>query len=78
MKSSSRCFRRAPLRDDHGVELDGYFSLGSVNQYLILDPDRLVMIHHRRAHAGAIDAPVLREGKVILDPPGSRTNDAAV
>jgi hypothetical protein len=51
-----------------------------VKHYLILDPDRLVMIHHMRAHAGAIEAPVLREGKVILDPPGSstRTNDAAV
>ena len=33
--------------DDHGVKLDGYFSLGSVNHYLILDPDRRVMIHLR-------------------------------
>jgi Uma2 family endonuclease len=56
--------------DDHGVKLDGYFSLGSVNHYLILDPDRRVMIHHRRGHAGAIETRVLREGKVILDPPG--------
>jgi Uma2 family endonuclease len=28
--------------NDHGVKLDGYFSLGSVNHYLILDPDRRV------------------------------------
>jgi Uma2 family endonuclease len=49
--------------DDHGVKLDGYFSLGSVNHYLILDPDRRVMIHHRRAHAGAIETRVLREGQ---------------
>jgi Uma2 family endonuclease len=56
--------------DDHGVKLDGYFSLSSVNHYLILDPDRRVMIHHRRGHAGAIETRVLREGKVILDPPG--------
>jgi Uma2 family endonuclease len=40
--------------DDHGVKLDGYFSLASVAHYLILDADRRVMIHHRRAHAGAI------------------------
>ena len=52
------------------MKLDGYFSLGSVNHYLILDPDRRVMIHHRRGHAGAIETRVLREGKVILDPPG--------
>jgi Uma2 family endonuclease len=56
--------------DDHGVKLDGYFSLASVNHYLILDPDRRVMIHHRRGQAGAIETRVLREGKVVLDPPG--------
>jgi Uma2 family endonuclease len=56
--------------DDHGVKLDGYFSLPSVNHYLILDLDRRVLIHHRRGHAGAIETRVLREGKVILDPPG--------
>ena len=56
--------------DDHGVKLDGYFSLGGVSHYLILDPDRRVMIHHRRGHAGAIETRVLREGVVVLDPPG--------
>jgi Uma2 family endonuclease len=56
--------------DDHGVKLDGYFSLGSVFHYLILDADRRVMIHHRRGHAGAIETRVLPEGVVILDPPG--------
>jgi Uma2 family endonuclease len=63
--------------DDHGVKLDGYFSVPSVNHYLILDPDRRVMIHHRRAHAGAIETRVLREGKVILDPPGFEAQVAA-
>jgi Uma2 family endonuclease len=63
--------------DDHGVKLDGYFSLGSVNHYLILDPDRRVMIHHRRAHAGAIETRVLREGVVVLDPPGFEAQVAA-
>ena len=37
--------------DDHGLKLDGYFSLPSVQHYLILDPDRRVMIHHRRGQA---------------------------
>jgi Uma2 family endonuclease len=63
--------------DDHGIKLDGYFSLGSVAHYLILDADRRVMIHHRRAHAGAIETRVLREGKVILDPPGFEAQVAA-
>jgi len=63
--------------DDHGIKLDGYFSLASVNHYLILDPDRRVMIHHRRGHAGAIETRVLREGVVILDPPGFEAQVAA-
>jgi Uma2 family endonuclease len=56
--------------DDHGVKLDGYFSLASVAHYLILDPDRRVMIHHKRAQAGAIETRILRDGLVRLDPPG--------
>src|SRR5260370_28604738 len=56
--------------DDHGVKLDGYFSLSCVEHYLILDPDRRVMIHHKRGQAGAIETRVLRDGLVRLDPPG--------
>jgi Uma2 family endonuclease len=56
--------------DDHGVKLDGYFSLPSVAHYLIVDSERRVMIHHRRAAAGAIETRVLRDGEVALDPPG--------
>jgi Uma2 family endonuclease len=63
--------------DDHGVKLDGYFSLGSILHYLILDPDRRVMIHHRRGHAGAIETRVLREGLVVFDPPGFGAEVAA-
>ena len=63
--------------DDHGVKLDGYFSLASVHHYLILDPDRRVMIHHRRGHAGAIETRVLRDGVVVLDPPGFEAQVAA-
>jgi len=55
--------------DDHGVKLDGYFSLTSVEHYLILDPDRRVMIWHRRGRE-AIETRILREGLLRLDPPG--------
>ena len=33
---------------DHGRKLSGYFSLPSVEHYLILDPERRVVIHHKR------------------------------
>ena len=56
--------------DDHGVKLDGYFSLPSVQHYLILDPDRRVMIWHKRGAAGAIETRVLRAGVVRFDLPG--------
>ncbi len=56
--------------DDHGVKLDGYFSLASVEHYLIVDPDRRVMIHHKRSQAGAIETRILRDGLVRLEPPG--------
>ena len=55
---------------DHGAKLDGYFSLPSVMHYLILDPDRAVLIHHKRGQAGAIETRILREGVLRLDPPG--------
>ncbi len=56
--------------DDHGRKLDGYFSVASVEHYLILDADRRVMIWHRRGQAGAIETRVLRDGAIRLDPPG--------
>ena len=56
--------------DDHGPKLDGYLSLPSVEHYLILDPDRRVMIWHKRGEAGAIETRILREGQFRLDPPG--------
>jgi Uma2 family endonuclease len=55
---------------DHGRKLSGYFSLPSVEHYLILDPDRRVAIHHKRGMGDAIETRVLPEGAVKLDPPG--------
>jgi Uma2 family endonuclease len=62
--------------DDHGVKLDGYFSLPSVEHYLIVDPDRRVMIHHKRG-TDAIETRILREGVVRLEPPGLEAEVAA-
>lgn len=56
--------------DDHGLKLDGYFSISAVEHYLIVDADRRVMIWHKRGEAGAIQTRVLRDGRLRLDPPG--------
>jgi hypothetical protein len=41
-----------------------------VQHYLILDPDRRVAIHHKRAASDAIETRVLTSGVARLDPPG--------
>ena len=55
---------------DHGRKLSGYFSLPSVQHYPILDPDRRVVIHHKRGASDAIETRVLTDGLARLDPPG--------
>ena len=63
---------------DHGAKLDGYFSVASIAHYLIIDPDRRVLIHHKRAAAGAIETRILREGPLRLDPPGMEVEVGAM
>ncbi len=57
-------------RNDALHKLGGYFSLGSVAHYLIVDPDEPLVIHHRRIENSGILTRILREGAVTLDPPG--------
>ena len=46
--SWSKCCLPSTAAIDHGRKLSGYFSLPSVQHYLILDPDWRVAIHHKR------------------------------
>ncbi len=55
---------------DHGRKLSGYFSLPSVQHYLILDPDRRVAIHHKRGQGEVIETRIVTQGAMQLDPPG--------
>ena len=55
---------------DHGIKLEGYFSLKALAHYLILDPDRRVVIHHKRGEREAIETRILRDGALRLEPPG--------
>ena len=54
---------------DHGRKLSGYFSLPSVEHYLILDPDRGSSFITSGV-GDAIETRVLTDGVVRLDPPG--------
>ena len=58
---------------DHGAKLTGYFSLPGLSHYLIIDPERRVLIHHKRGQGDIIETRILTEGLLRLDPPGIAT-----
>ena len=58
---------------DSSDKLLGYFHLPSVRHYLIVDPVRQAVIHHRWVEGG-IATTLLREGTLPLDPPGIEVN----
>lgn len=55
---------------DHGAKLTGYFSIPGIARYLILDPERRVLIHHKCGHGDVLETRILTEGVLRLDPPG--------
>lgn len=55
---------------DKAGKLTDYFSLASVSHYLIVDLGRRVVLHHRRGDDGLITTAILRQGELLLDPPG--------
>lgn len=54
---------------DIKIKLPGYFSLPSVQHYLIVDADRKHVIHHRRTDGDPLRR-VIEHGDIVLDPPG--------
>jgi Uma2 family endonuclease len=54
------------LRD----KLRGYFRIASVAHYLIVDPDKRIVIHHARGTGDVVATRILSEGVLRLDPPG--------
>jgi Uma2 family endonuclease len=55
---------------DHGVKLQGYFTLPTLFHYLIIDTERALLIHHKRGTADAIDPRIVTGPPLQLDPPG--------
>lgn len=56
--------------NDLGRKLTSYFMLPSVQHYLIIDPERRVIIHHARGAGEMIMTRIVSHGTVKLDPPG--------
>jgi Uma2 family endonuclease len=55
---------------DLSAKLAGYFRLPSVVHYLIVDPDQPLIIHHTRSNGDSILTRIVRDGTLVLDPPG--------
>ena len=54
------------LRD----KLQGYFRVASIQHYLVIDPDKRLVIHHRRGPDDVVATRIVTAGKILLDPPG--------
>jgi Uma2 family endonuclease len=57
-------------RFDHTVKLDGYFSLPSVQHYLVVDPEGPPVVHYRRQSDGTPVRSLVHKGALALSPPG--------
>jgi Uma2 family endonuclease len=55
---------------DETVKKDGYFSLPSVQHYLIVDPEGPPIVHHRRQSDGTVLRLEVPDGTLALSPPG--------
>jgi Uma2 family endonuclease len=55
---------------DAQIKLAGYFRLQSVMHYLVVDPDKPLVIHHARASDDAIVTRIVTDGSIKLEPPG--------
>jgi Uma2 family endonuclease len=54
------------LRD----KLRGYFRIASVMHYVIVDPDKQIVIHHARGTGDVVATRIVSEGSLRLHPPG--------
>lgn len=60
----------ATAHRDLSVKLAGYFRVESVRHYLVVDPDRRLVIHHARGEGDLIATRIVSSGALTLDPPG--------
>ncbi len=66
-------------RDDTGAKLVEYFSVASIQHYLIVNPEKRVVVHHRR-EGSEIRTRIAGEdtGALRFDPPGFAVSVAAL
>jgi Uma2 family endonuclease len=55
---------------DLNYKFAGYFRLPSMQHFLIVDPDKPLLVHHAREADGSIRTRMVTAGSLALDPPG--------
>jgi Uma2 family endonuclease len=55
---------------DMGYKRRGYFSIPSVQHYLIADPERRLVLHYARGNGHEQLPRIVSEGSLSIDPPG--------
>jgi len=60
---------------DVGAKLEDYFRLPSLRHYLIVRTENRTIGHHERGENGIIITRIVREGPILLDPPGITLTD---
>jgi Uma2 family endonuclease len=61
-----------PERGEGSDKLVEYFSVPSIQHYLIVNPTKKVVVHHTRGEAGRISTHIARSGEIDLTPPGMK------
>jgi len=57
-------------RDDTGKKVGEYFSVSSIQHYLVVNLDDRVVVHHARGPGGEIAKRIAASGEIDLTPPG--------
>jgi Uma2 family endonuclease len=57
-------------RDDTETKLVEYFSIASIQHYLVILSEKRVVVHHQRNAGGDIATRIAHDGDIVLSPPG--------
>ena len=55
---------------DVNDEVEFYSRIASIRHYLVIEQDQHRVVYHGRGPSGGLEPRILREGNIIVDPPG--------
>lgn len=58
------------IRDDTGDKLNEYFTVPTIQHYLIVRPEKKLIVHHARGTGGKLVTALVTDTNLRLDPPG--------